>query len=102
MKSVLIQRKADIGKRGIAGFCKGTLEIHTSVNRPVIALNPVLPSCEGAGAVVAVILPGIRIFPDIFKGRNNFKGGAGGIKPLGHPVKQNTAVLIGHQIIPDF
>lgn len=44
--------------------------------RAVITADLTVPVLEGSGALEGIILPGVRIFPDIFQGSNDLKGGA--------------------------
>lgn len=77
-KGILIQAYADIGKGGITGFGKGFSKVHLSMLRAVITADLTVPVLEGSGALEGIILTGVRIFPDIFQGSNDLKGGAGG------------------------
>ena len=62
--------------------------------RAVITADLTVPVLEGSGALEGIILPGVQIFPDIFQGGNDLKGGAWRVEPLGSPVLKNGAVRI--------
>ena len=69
----------------------------------VIALKPVGLIGKDSAAVKPVFVISPRMLPHILEGRNDFKSGAGRIKPLGGPVQKSglRAVSI-NQIIPVF
>lgn len=68
----------------------------------VITADLAIAQAKSSVAGIRIILVGIRIFPNIFQCRHNFKGRTRRIQSLCSPVDQYGTGIVIYQILPYF
>lgn len=97
-----VQAHSDISKGRITGFCKRSGKIHRPMTGAVITADLAIAQAKSSVAGIRIILVGIRIFPNIFQCRHNFKGRTRRIQSLCSPVDQYGTGIVIYQILPYF